>query len=250
MADAVEKTQHTRPHGRRFVLANLVVVAGFLCVLGIFAYLVSNGANNKWSAYKPKGGDIFDKAQHMADHVAPAYTYNGDQIAVIQAQPLLYQDAVVDGIAFTRQPFRKIGSPYKQFEPSGSTIAYVFCGQAPKCGLPSDGAQDTVPLLRRESLELALYTFKYSPSVESIVTLLPPAGNTNYAIYLRRKNFGKELSKPLVATLPSHDQLSYEEMDPVERATVDRLTMKNTFVSQFAQGANGRTLLVLRSVSR
>jgi hypothetical protein len=250
VADAVEKTRQRRPHGRRFIVANLVVVAGFFSVLGIFAYLVSSGATNKWSAYKPKGSDIYDKAQHMADHVAPGYKYNGDQIAVVQAQPLLYQDAVVDGIAFTRQPFRKIGSPYKQFEPSGSTIAYVFCGQAPKCGLPSAGAEDTVPLLRRESLELALYTFKYSPNVESIVSLLPPAGNTSYAIYLRRRNFAKELSKPLAATLPSHGQLSYEEMDPVERATVDRLTVKNTYESQFAQGANGRTLLVLRSVSQ
>ena len=137
----------------------------------------------------------------MADHVAPAYKYNGEPIAVVQAQPLLYQDAVVDGIAFTRQPFRKIGSPFKQFVPSGSTVAYVFCGSAPRCGLASAGAQDTVPMLRRETLELALYTFKYTPSVESIVGLLPPSGNANYAIYLRRRNFANELSKPLDATL-------------------------------------------------
>ncbi len=94
----------------------------------------------------------------------------------------------MDGIAITRQPFRKIGSPIKQFEPSDSTVAYVFCGSAPSCGLPSTGAEDTVPMLRRETLELALYTFKYSPSVDSIVGLLPPAGKTNYAIYLRRKS--------------------------------------------------------------
>jgi hypothetical protein len=185
----------------------------------------------------------------MADHVAPAYKYNGEPIAVVQAQPLLYQDAVVDGIAFTRQPFRKIGSPFKQFEPSGSTIAYVFCGSAPRCSLPTAGAQDTVPMLRRETLELALYTFKYSPSVKSIVGLLPPtSGSANYAIYLRRRNFDKELSKPLDATLPRHKVLSYQQLSPVEKATVDRLTMRNTYQSQFSQGANGRTLLVLRSV--
>lgn len=248
MADAVEKPRPRKTHSRGFLAANLVVAAGFLGVLVLFAFLVSRGTSNSWSSFKPKGGDVYDKAQHMADHVAPAYKYNGQQIAVVQAQPLLYQDAVVDGIAFTRQPFRKIGSPYKQFEPSGSTIAYVFCGQAPKCGLPSEGAEDTVPLLRRESLELALYTFKYSPNVDSIVSLLPPAGNTNYAIYLRRRSFAKELSKPLDATLPSHKVVNYEQLGPVEKATIDRLTMKNTFQSQFAQGANGRTLLVLRSL--
>jgi hypothetical protein len=250
VADAVEKPRPPRPYGSRVLLANMVVVLGFLGVLGLFAYLVSNGSANKWSAYKPKGSDVYDKAQNMADHVAPAYKYNDQPIAVVQAQPLLYQDAVVDGIAFTRQPFRKIGSPFKQFEPAGSTIAYVMCGQAARCGLPQTGAEETIPLLRRESLELALYTFKYSPKVESIVSLLPPAGNTSYAIYIRRRNLSKELSEPLNRTLPTHNVLSFGAMSEVERATVDRLTMKNTFASRFAQGANGRTLLVLKSVSQ
>jgi hypothetical protein len=249
MADAVEKPRR-RGHSRGLLAANLVVLAAAVGVLVLFAYLVSRGKSNSWSSYKPKGGDVFTKAQNTADHVAPAYKYNGAPIAVVQAQPLVYQDAVVDGIAFTRQPFRKIGSPLKQFEPSGSTVAYVFCGSAARCGLPSTGAQDTVPLLRRETLELALYTFKYTPSVDSIVGLLPPAGSTNYAIYLRRRNFQKELSKPLDATLPQHKVLSYQQLSPVEKATVDRLTMKNTYQSQFSQGANGRTLLVLRSIVR
>ena len=248
MADVVEPRR--KGHSRGLLAANLVVLAGAVSVLALFAYLVSRGTSNSWSSYKPKGGDVFTKAQNMADHVAPAYKYNGAPIAVVQAQPLVYQDAVVDGIAFTRQPFRKIGSPLKQFEPSGSTVAYVFCGSAARCGLPSTGAQDTVPLLRRETLELALDTFKYTPSVDSIVGLLPPAGSTNYAIYLRRRNFQKELSKPLDATLPQHKVLSYRQLSPVERATVDRLTMKNTYQSQFSQGANGRTLLVLRSIVR
>jgi hypothetical protein len=247
MADAVEKPRR-KGHSRGLLAANLVVLAGAVGVLALFAYLVSRGTSNSWSSYKPRGGDVFTKAQNMADHVAPAYKYNGAPIAVVQAQPLVYQDAVVDGIAFTRQPFRKIGSPLKQFEPSGSTVAYVFCGSAARCGLPSTGAQDTVPLLRRETLELALYTFKYTPSVDSIVGLLPPAGSTNYAIYLRRRNFQKELSKPLDATLPQHKVLSYQQLSPVERATVDRLTMKNTYESQFSKGANGRTVLVLRSL--
>ena len=247
MADAVEKPLRSG-HSRGLLAANLVVLAAAVGVLVLFAYLVSRGTSNSWSSYKPKGGDVFTKAQNMADHVAPAYKYNGAPIAVVQAQPLVYQDAVVDGIAFTRQPFRKIGSPLKQFEPSGSTVAYVFCGSAARCGLPSTGAQDTVPLLRRETLELALYTFKYTPSVDSIVGLLPPAGSTNYAIYLRRRNFQKELSKPLDATLPQHKVLSYQQLSPVERATVDRLTMKNTYESQFSKGANGRTVLVLRSL--
>jgi len=249
MADAVEKTtRNTASKG--FIAANLVVVAGFLGVLTLFGMLVSRGTSNSWSSYKPTGGNVLTKAQNMADHVAPAYKYNGQPVAVVQAQPLVYQDAIVDGIAITRQPFRKIGTPIKQFEPSDSTVAYVFCGSAARCGLPSTGAEDPLPLLRRETLELALYTFKYSPSVDSIVGLLPPSGNRNYAIYLRRKSFQSELSKPLDATLPPHKVLSDPGLSPRERATVDRLTANNIYQSQFSQGANGRTLLVLSSVSQ
>jgi hypothetical protein len=249
VADAVEKPRRTRPYARGFMLANLVVVLGFVGVLGLFAYLVSNGSSNQWSSYKPRGGDPYVKAQNMADHIAPNYKYNGQPIAVVQAQPLLYQDAVVDGIAFTRQPFRKIGSSFKQFEPAGSTIAYVMCGGADKCGLSQVGAQETIPLLRRESLELALYTFKYTSGVDSIVSLLPPEGNTNGAIYIQRKNLASELSKPLSETLPPHQTLSYGGMSEVERARVMRLTADHLYQSRFVQGPNGRTLLVLRSVN-
>ena len=127
MADAVKErpvaatSPSRRIHARRFLLANLVVIGGFAAVLVFFAYLVSHGSGQAWSNYKPSGRDVFDKAQHTADHVAPKYVFEGSSVAAVQAQPLLYQDAVVDGIAFTRKPFRKVGSPYTQFEPAGST---------------------------------------------------------------------------------------------------------------------------------
>src|SRR4029450_2021099 len=134
MADAVEKPRPKKTHSRGFLAANLVVAAGFVAVLVLFAFLVSRVTSNSWSTYKPKGGDVFTKEQDRAGDVAPAYKYNGAPIAVVQAQPLLYQDAVVDGIAFTRQPFRKIGSPFKQLGPSGSTMAYGCGGQAAEGG--------------------------------------------------------------------------------------------------------------------
>ena len=249
MADAVAK-RSGKPYGGRFILANAVVVAGFAAVLLLFAYLVQRGSHSAWSSYKPpKTGDVYEKAQSLVDHVAPTYKYNGDPIAVVQAQPLLYQDSVVDGIAFAKQPLRQIGTSIKQFEPAGGTLAYVFCGQAAKCGLPEVGSQETVPLLRRESLELALYTFKYSPSVRSVIALLPPAGNQSGAIFLRRRALAAQLAKPLDETLPTHDSLSFNAMTEAERATVERLTANSLYQSRFVQGPNGRTLLVLKSVS-
>ena len=56
MADAVEKPRR-KAHSKGFLAANLVVAAGFVGVLVLFAMLVSRGTSNGWSSYKPKGGD-------------------------------------------------------------------------------------------------------------------------------------------------------------------------------------------------
>src|SRR6185312_12687649 len=77
VAGAVEKKRRS-PFARQVMLANIVIAVGFLGVLGLFAYLVSTqSAANRWSSYKPSGTDVYDKAQNMADHVAPAYKFNG-----------------------------------------------------------------------------------------------------------------------------------------------------------------------------
>ena len=248
MADAVERPR--KVYGKRFILANLLVLAGFAGVIALFAFLVSNNsANQPWSEYKPKGGDTFDKAQNMVDHVAPKYRYGGEPIAVVQAQPLLYRDAIVDGIAFLKPPLRQVGGRITDFEPSGSTIAYVFCGQARSCALPNSEAQQVGPLLQRESLELALYTFKYWPDVRSIIALLPVNGNSSAAVYLKRRHVARFLNRPLSATLPSHDDLTAESLTAAEQATIDRVIVNNTFLSRFEQGPNGRTVLLLSDVN-
>ena len=113
------------------------------------------------------------------------------------------------------------------------------------------GAQDTVPMLRRETLELALYTFKYSPSVKSIVGLLPPTSGARTTRSTSGGGTSRRSSRSRsTRRFPEHKVLSYQQLSPVEKATVDRLTMKNTYQSPFSQGANGRTLLVLRSIEQ
>ena len=217
----------------------------------LFGFLVSKESSKQaWSEYTPKGSDVFEKAQNMVNHVAPKYRFDGAPIAVVQAQPLLFRDAVVDGIAFTRPPLRQVGGRVTEFEPSGSTIAYVFCGQAQRCALPQTDAGDIGLLLQRESLELALYTFKYWPDVRSIVTLLPANGQSTAAVFLRRRHVEKFLDKPLQATLPSHDQLTAESLTSAERETIDRVVVNNTFLSRFEQAPNGRTVLLLTAVNQ
>jgi hypothetical protein len=256
VADVVEKrpvaapaaapgSRQTSRYSRRFALAHVLVIVAFAGLLGFFAYLVSGSESSaKWSSYKPTGGETYPRAQKLANFVAPRYLSGGSPIAVIQAQPLFFHDQVVDGVAFTRAPFQDVGEHYHQLEPAGqSTMAYVFCGQAARCGLAATGAEDVIPLLRRESLELALYTFKYWPEIDSVVAILPPATKSSPAVYLKRSNFKAELSKPLERTLPNRPVITASTMTGAERAAVERLT--RIYPSSFQETASGRMLLLL-----
>lgn len=258
MADVVEKRSVAAPvappgsrragaYSGRFALAHILVVVAFASLLVLFAYLVSQSNDSgAWSSYKPAGGETYPRAQKLANFVAPRYISGEGPIAVVQAQPLFFHDQVVDGVAFTRAPFQDVGEHYHQLEPAGqSTMAYVFCGQADRCGLAATGAEDVVPLLRRESLELALYTFKYWPEIDAVVAILPPAVKSSPAVYFRRPNLKAELAKPLEQTLPSRDVITASSMTPAERATVDRLASIRS--SSFRETPSGRMLLLLNT---
>ena len=58
-------------------------------------------------------------------------------------------------------------------------------------------------LLRREALELALYSFRYLDGIESTLVLLPPRadGQAATAVFVERGDVRAELNRPLDQTL-------------------------------------------------
>ena len=251
MADVVERPaasavkRRAGTYSGRFALVQLLVMILSAGLLALFAVLISRSDSHRaWSTYKPKGHETIARAQNMANYVAPRYVSGGIPIAVVQAQPLVYKDAVVDGIAFMRTAAQGVGSATSQFETASKTMLYVFCGSAAGCGLANTG-EDVLPLLRRESLELALYTFKYWPDTKSVAILLPANKKQSPAFLFRRRKLTKELSKPLAATLPNRDQVTVSSLTQDEVATIQRLTEGSIYLSRFQQTGNGHTLLLL-----
>jgi hypothetical protein len=250
--EAVPPTARRRGsvYKRRFILAYALVIVVFAAMVGLFAALVSrsDSSSTRWSSFQPKGSNELSKAQNLANYVAPRYVDEGGPVAVVEAQPLVVQNTLVDGIAFSRATSRgTIGGGLKQFESAEGTIMYVFCGPGNKCGLSPNATAQTDTLLRRESLELALYTFKYWHGINSVVALLPPLNGTKPAVYLRRRGFEDVLSKPLDRTLPTRPRVTGDSMTEAEQLTVDRLTTNNLYASEFEILPNGRALLVLAS---
>lgn len=256
MADVVEKrvaepeSRRTSAYSRRFALVQFLVMVVFAGLLALFALLISRADSSQpWSSFRPRGSETYARAQNLANHVAPRYVSDGAPIAVVQAQPLVYKEAVVDGIAFMRRPFQDVGSPFTQFEPADKTLLYVFCGPAASCAL-AEGSEDVTPLLREESLELALYTFKYWPNINSVVTLLPPSKTRRPAFLFRRRKLENELGKPLETTIPQGDLVTTDSLTESEGTTVQRLTQNSIFLSSFSQTPNGHTLLLLGTGTR
>jgi hypothetical protein len=101
--------------------------------------------------------------------------------------------------------------------------------------------------VRREALELALYTFKYVPGIDSIVAFLPPrpGATPQYTVFLRKAALSKELQRPLKATLSLPKPPTPTQADPQETPTIDRLTLPSLFQYSLTQSQEGSAILVL-----
>ena len=129
-------------------------------------------------------------------------------------------------------------------------------------------------LLRREALELALYSFRYLPDVTMVVTLLPPAPAKAERIGAARRQKAASPRRTRPSRAVSAQALFYRpgDLEPQlagpaalhdgargrrrstgsparRRSRIDSLTMSNLFECERAQGQDGRAYLVLERPS-
>ena len=110
--------------------------------------------------------------------------------------------AKVSTIAIRSSP---TSSTFSRIISTSGNLQEQFCGLGPACSI--EGGTATAArerLLRREALEVALYTFKFVPSVNAVIAYMPPPPGQapSTLLYLERSNLSQELSKPIVRTLP------------------------------------------------
>jgi hypothetical protein len=153
---------------------------------------------------------------------------------------------------------------------SGNTIAYNLCGFGGKdcaigVGKPS---ANRLLLLRREALELALYTFKYIGGTQNVVAILPPGHPeqpptlskkppsakatqaatkpVDIAVLFVRPELAPLLRDPLVQILPEAAPPTVAQMRKApEAGLVDQVTARGLFSEQLQQAQDGSNLIVL-----
>jgi hypothetical protein len=219
------------------------------------------GLAANWSKWKPTTSDAFLGAEEIAGHIDGTYRNEKKrQLASVRGGPLSAGSIPLTGVVMPN------GDDIRVF--NGLGVQYTLGGFG-KDGTLKDSKPSKARrrLLRREALELALYSFRYLPDVEMVVTLLPPAPKVEQikptakaeakaaealqqqAIFYRPGDLKDRLVVPLRHTLaeppPPIDGLRGEEA-----ARVDTLTLSNLFMYERRQDQSGRGYLVLKRPSR
>jgi hypothetical protein len=236
-----------------FVLA---IVAG--AGVGGLIVLVGRGSPAPapaWSAWEPTGSPERRAAQ-IGDHVSDLYRLpSGNALAAVTyAGPptVLGPDGAVFQVqALAIRPDTSGGRAEEDDIDTvlaGNTVMYTLCGLGERCSIPEGKPSlARAQLLRRESLELALYSFNYIEGVDFVLALLPPRadGNQKTAVFLERGDVGPELGRPLGQTLTSPLTPGVGEIAPDEQRVVDRITRSRVYQYSYLQAQDGSPIMVL-----
>jgi hypothetical protein len=248
----------------RFAAIYFVLAAVVGAAVGASIVLLSRDTPPpaRWSSFEPDGSRVA-KVRQIADRVTRGYRDGGRQLVFAVAGPPQVSipgqgDVGVTAIAVqpdTSRGQREEGD-YDVYD-GDSAIAFRLCGGGDSCsiavGTPSARRLD---LLRREALELSLYTFKYVGGVDSVVVFLPPPPptpdgeqQTSGALFLRRDDVAAELRMPLARTLPTRPPLAPGSPSPADQANVDRLTRPHVYSYSHEAVADGVYLVLAPSTA-
>lgn len=234
----------------------LAVIAG--AGVGTLLVLVGRGSpapTPAWSEWEPTGS-IERRSAQIGDHVGDGYRLPSGRalVAVTYAGP----PTVVgpDGSNFQVQAIavrpdttagRAEADDINTIRASG-TVMYTLCGLGDACSIPE--GKPTVArgqLLRREALELALYSFTYLDGIDSTLVLLPPRadGQSATAVFLERDDVREALDRPLSETLTAPLTPGIGEIPDEEQRAVDRATRSRLYEYSYLQAQDGSPIMVL-----
>lgn len=221
-----------------------------------------SGATLSWSTWKPSASGNAGAAQ-IADYIAPFYRLStSQQLAVIT--PISTTQLNTSTGSFTGSGLTVAlkssasGATTASLQPlTGQTVGYDLCGQGgPDCSVGGTSSTVRMLLLRREALELAMYTFKYLPAAENVVAVLPPGRETTgkgskrvtVAVLFERQNLAPLLTEPVESTLQQYppDVAQLNAWKRTEEAgLVDTITGRNLFSESVETQQDGSSLLIL-----
>jgi hypothetical protein len=264
------------PHSSKFLAATAALL-GVAVVAVVAAVLIladggSGGPAPQWSSWSPPDNGVAGERE-IADEVAPFYRASpSTQLVIVTVQNVSTTgsgtSANGSGTSGGTQIAVRDPTNGTLSALTGSSAVYNLCGLGPSCAI-SAGTPSAARLLllRREALELALYTFKYNGSVDNVVAILPPGRTTqsctgicpkppstrsnkstplDIAVAFQRQGLQHFLDRPLRQTLPEQLPPTAGQMaNAPEAELVSVITGQALFRQQVIQAQDGSNVLVL-----
>lgn len=272
VSSGAQELPHVRsPHAPKFraVLGVLVVIAAVAVAVAVV--VASSGSSRaptvgtaNWSSWSPDSSGSTGVSE-IAQHIAPYYRVSAaeqlDEITPIQLSQTTAAGTTT-GSGLTVAVNEGTGKSPSLGLLNGKTVAYDICGLGAKdCELAGTASTDRMLLLRREGLELALYTLEYISGSQNVVVVLPPghtvtSGGTGekgvtVALLFDRKELQPLLDVKLSNTLqeypPDLSELSLWSKTE-EAGLVDQITAHGLFSSQVETLQVGGSALVLTAM--
>jgi hypothetical protein len=272
--EAAERVE--APHRSRFGL-----ILGALIGLGLAAVVLlvvslagrdSSVDEARWSNWRPISDDKYIAVSEIADHVAREYRLDdGSQLVDIESGPIEINDVPLTVI------LREQTEKGDVLQVGEDGVWFVFNGLGERGSISRGKASpERLALVKREALELALYTFRYVDGIDHIVTLLPPpppaaaakagakssssasdpgtaspatttdtlAGEPLPAMLFRPEQLGQQLSLPLALTLDPKTPKP-KSIKPRDATLITQFTAPSTFNASIEQDQIGSAFLVL-----
>ena len=252
------------PHAAKFqFLLGALLAVGLVALVSIgviAASRVGESSGEPWSAWKPSDGGL-DGARQIADHVAPQYRLsNGEQMVYVSAGPLEALEVPL------RVAMRARGSEGGEITvEDGDAVLYRMCGLADRCTIQGEPTQKRAVLLRREALELAMYTFRYLRGIDQVVMFMPPSfvdvrDNAtakiqkvrldNQALLFKRSDLEGIIQAPLRQTLPAPPPPVRRALDSPDASLVKNITVPRAFSYSLVPGnSENSAFLVLEKLN-
>ena len=208
-----------------------------------------------WSSWEPNGSKLA-RVRQIADRIPKAYTQpNGEQLTVSQASPLAVPtesgDVPVSSIFVRPDTSRGQAEEerHRRVHRCGRRLVRPLRPRHRRAVLDHEGkpTSERFTLLRRQALELSLYTFKYVDDVDSVIVFMPPTpkGESNGTVFLRRDDVADELRRPSHTPAAVSATRASGAISEVELGNILRLTQPRTYAFQFQAASDGRPILML-----
>jgi hypothetical protein len=218
-----------------------VAVAAIAGVVMIVWGLPGQTTKQEWSPWKPSSKGV-DGAKQIATRVGGEYRDHGQQLVDVETNGLAYKGTQLT-VALRQSASQ--GGDIQVHDDSG--VLYQMCGLGPNCSI-NRGKPSTrrLFLLKREGLELALYSLQYLGVKQVVVLLPPPPGRAQtVAMYFRSQDVQSELSKPLTASLTPRPPTVPTVTKSPDAGLVAQSTKANYLFSLMGSTFNDRAFLVL-----